>query len=324
MKKIGRIAFVLVLAGALALLIFAPIIQKNSEPKRPKIITTNFVAYDLARALVKDTYLEPEMLLSPGSDLHSYEPSPQDIIKIKESDIFIYNGGESEEWLEDIVNEINANKTTIIKMMDSVELVEEADDNILEGEDEEAEEAEEEPEYDEHIWTSPKNVQKICSKITSVISQKYPEYKDNFEKNLAAELSALKQLDQDFEALAKAKTGTIIMADRFPLRYFVDAYGFDYIAAFPGCSEQTEASAKTISTLIDKTKASKTKVIFHIELSNQKIANTVKDATGAEVLEFHSMHNISRADFESGKTYIDLMKQNYQNLSKALYDATNR
>lgn len=316
MKKISRIVFILILIGALALLIFAPNLIKNTEEKRPKIVATTFVAYDLARSLIKDTYLDAEMLIAPGSDLHSYEPSPQDIIKIKESDVFIYNGGESEEWLSSIINEIDTNKTTIIKMMDTVELVEESNDNILEAEDEDSE-------YDEHIWASPQNVQKICSKITSVIREKYPQYSGIFEKNLEAELEALKQLDQDFTELAKSKTGTIIMADRFPLRYFVDAYGFDYIAAFPGCSEQTEANAKTISILIETVKSTNAQYIFHIELSNQKIAHTIQDATGVEILEFHSMHNISQADFDAGKTYIDLVKQNYQNLRKALHDVAN-
>ena len=324
MKKIVRISFVIILTIALAVLIFVPVFQKNDGNQQPTIISTTFVGYDLSRNLAKNTPVKAEMLLSPGSDLHNYEPSPQDIIKIKESDVFIYNGGESEEWLEDIIGQINTEKTTIIKMMEIVELVEEADDNILEGENEESEEPEKEVEYDEHIWTSPQNVQKICSKITSVIRQKWPDFAGIFQDNLDQELDALKQLDQDFKNLANTKTGTIIMADRFPLRYFVDTYGFDYIAAFPGCSEQTEASVKTISTLIDKVKQSKTNVIFHIELSNQKIANTVQEATGAEILEFHSMHNISKDDFESGKTYLDIMRQNYQNLNKALHDITNR
>ncbi len=316
MKKVSRIAFILILASALTLLIFAPNLIKNTEEKRPKIVATTFVAYDLTRSIIKDTNLDVEMLLAPGSDLHSYEPSPQDIIKIKESDIFIYNGGESEEWLASIIDEIDTNKTKIIKMMDTVELVEESNNGILESEEEESE-------YDEHIWTSPENVQKICSKITSVIREKYPQYSDIFEQNLATELEALKQLDQSFKDLAETKTGTIIMADRFPLRYFVDAYGFDYIAAFPGCSEQTEANAKTISILIEKVKSTNAKYVFHIELSNQKIAHTIQDATGVEILEFHTMHNISQTDFEAGKTYIDLMKQNYQNLKKALHDITN-
>ena len=115
MKKVSQIAFILILAGALALLVFAPNLIKNTEEKRPKIVTTTFVAYDLTRSIIKDTYLDVEMLLAPGSDLHSYEPSPQDIIKIKESDIFIYNGGESEEWLASIIDEIDTNKTKIIK-----------------------------------------------------------------------------------------------------------------------------------------------------------------------------------------------------------------
>ena len=318
MKKYYKLAYALIIAAILALIIFIPVIR-NTEEKRPKIISTTFVGYDLARSIIQDSYLDAEMLLSPGTDLHSYEPSPQDIIKIKESDVFIYNGGESEEWLNNIISEIDTNKTAVIRMMDVVELLEETDDNILESEEGE----EEETEYDEHIWTSPQNVQKICSKITSIISEKYPQYREIFAKNLQTENNAISELDSDFRQIAKSTTQPIIMADRFPLRYFVHEYGFDYIAAFPGCSEQTEASAKTISTLIDQVKSSKAKAIFHIELSNQQIANTVKDATGVKVLEFHSAHNISQADFDAGKTYLDLMRQNYLNLKEALHETTD-
>ena len=310
MKRILRIAFVASITIILAILIFMPATQKNIEENRPKITASLFVGYDIARSLVKDTPIEPQLLLSPGTDLHSYEPSPQDIIKIKNSDIFIYNGGESEVWLDDIISEIDTGKTTIIRMMDYVDLLKEED--------------EDEDEYDEHVWTSPQNEQKIYSKITSIIIQKWPKYADIFQRNFEAQNQALSELDQAFKDLAKTKSGTIIMADRFPLRYFVEAYGFDYYAAFPGCAEQTEANLKIISELIDAVEKSPTKIIFHIELSNQAVAKTIQDATGAKILEFHSMHNISQADFDSGKTYVDFMRQNYQNLSEALHETPVR
>lgn len=309
MKRILRITFVASIAIILAILIFMPAPQKNIEENRPKITASLFVGYDIARNLAQDTPIEAQLLLSPGTDLHSYEPSPQDIIKIKNSDVFIYNGGESEEWLNDIISEINTNKTTIIRMMDFVNLLKEDED---------------EDEYDEHVWTSPQNEQRIYSKITSIISQKWPKYADIFQQNFEIQNQALSELDQAFKNLAQTKSGVIIMADRFPLRYFVETYGFDYYAAFPGCAEQTEANLKIISELINAVEKSPTKVIFHIELSNQAVAKTIQDATGAKILEFHSIHNISQADFDSGKTYVDFMRQNYQNLSEALYETPVR
>ena len=309
MKRILRITFVASIAIILAILIFMPAPQKNIEENRPKITASLFVGYDIARNLAQDTPIETQLLLSPGTDLHSYEPSPQDIIKIKNSDVFIYNGGESEEWLNDIISEINTNKTTIIRMMDFVDLLKEDED---------------EDEYDEHVWTSPQNEQIIYSKITSIISQKWPKYADIFQRNFEVQNQALSELDQAFKNLAQTKSGVIIMADRFPLRYFVETYGFDYYAAFPGCAEQTEANLKIISELINAVEKSPTKVIFHIELSNQAVAKTIQDATGAKILEFHSIHNISQADFDSGKTYVDFMRQNYQNLSEALYETPVR
>ncbi|MBR0134427.1 zinc ABC transporter substrate-binding protein [Candidatus Saccharibacteria bacterium] len=304
MKKIIRNTYLAIIAIDILLLIFVPIHPQSNSKDKPNIVSSLFIGYDIVRNLTKDTAIKAKMLLPAGAELHSYEPSPQDIITIKESDIFIYNGGESEEWLEDIVDEIDQTKTTIIRMMDYVELLEEDD---------------EAGEYDEHIWTSPKNVQIIYSKITPVIVQKYPEFANRIQANFEAQNNALAKLDQDFRTLASTKTGKLIVADRFPLRYFVEEYGFDYYAAFPGCAEQTEANAKTISELINAVNESPKKVIFHIELSNQSIANTIKDATGAKILEFHSVHNISQSDFDAGKTYIDFMRQNYNNLNETLY-----
>ncbi len=325
LKDIARYALLTLLVLIIALLIFIPK-NNHSNPKKETIVTSSYISYDLARSIVKGTYnTELSMLIAPGTDLHTYEPSPQDIIKIKESKVFIYNGGESEEWLKDIISEIDTNKTTLIRMMDAVKALKETNENILE-EDQNRDNKDEQNknEYDEHIWTSPKNAIKITQQIYGKLISIFPENKEIYTKNLEEQLAALSELDQDFTKLAAKKTGTIFVADRFPFRYLVNDYKFKYLAAFPGCSEQTEASAKTVSEMIKAINDSPSKVVFHIELSTQQTAKTIAEATGATMLELHSMHNISQTDFAANKTYLDFMRKNYDNLSKALHDSADR
>jgi len=315
MKKILRIILIVVTISFLAFLFLLPK-PNQTTANQPTILASSYIGYDFARTLTTNTQTQLELLVTPGTDLHSYEPTPQDIIKIKNSTIFIYNGGESENWLNRILQEIDANQTTIIRMMDAVELTTENDTQILENTT--STDSESATEYDEHIWTSPQNAIKILQQIEQALSTKLPQYQTNYRINLDRAISELNQLDADFRTLAKSTDNTIFVADRFPFRYFVDEYGFNYLAIFPGCSEQTEASAQTIATFVDAVNHSQNKTIFHIELSNQTIAQTIADATGAEILELHSMHNISQDDFIAGKTYLDFMRNNYQNLKKAL------
>lgn len=314
MKTVLRIAIILLSIGIFSTIFFFPLSDQIPEKPDIKIVTSIFPAYDFTRTLTKDTDVNIKLLIKPGTDLHSYEPTPQDIIDIKESNIFIYNGGESESWVKKILNELNID-TTVIRMMDFVELKTEPSDNIVNIEpDEKANE------YDEHIWTDPNNVIKISEAISQAIKNHSPDDTSVIQHNFDQFKTELELIDNDFHILSNTKTGKIIVADRFPFRYFVEEYGFDYLAAYPGCSEQVEASPKTVTKLIETTKQNPKKVIFSLELSNNKIAQTIANSTGAKILTWHSVHNVSQEDFDSGKTYLDFMRNNLNNLNEALYD----
>lgn len=286
---------------------------KKEDDNKFTIIATSFPSYDFARAIVKDTDVEVKMLLKPGSETHDYDPTPRDIVDINKSDIFIYVGGESDYWVKDILNNIENNDVKIIKLMDCVDLLKEDDDQILEKETESDEED------DEHIWTSPVNAIKIVEMLKDEIINKDPENKDIYLKNAQKYINELKNIDKEItDIVSKSKNKLLIFGDRFPFIYFTNQYGLKYYAAFSGCSEQVEASSKTISSLIDKVKKNNIKVILKIELSNGQIANSIAEETGAKVLELHSAHNISEKDFDNGVTYIDLMKRNIKVLKEAL------
>lgn len=291
---------------------------------RLDIVSTIFPPYDFAREVAGDK-AEVSMLLPPAAESHSFEPTPQDIIKIQNCDLFLYVGGESDEWVNEVLESMDTSKMKIVTLMDCVETVEE---EIVEGMEEEEEEAETEeagewelaePEYDEHVWTSPRNAKLITQKISDALCEIDVANATVYQKNTTAYLSKLDELDGKFQnVVANAARKTIVFGDRYPFRYFSDAYGLDYFAAFPGCSTETEASAATVKFLIDKIDAESIPVVFHIELSNEKMANTISEATGAKVLLLHACHNISKADFESGVSYLELMGRNADALKEAL------
>ena len=288
----------------------------NENNDKLKVVSTVFVGYDAVREIAGNIEIDNEILIKPGSDVHSFDPSPKDIVNIKTSDIFIYVGGESEEWVNDILSEIDTNKTKVVKMMDYVSLKEE---ETVEGMEEEEEHLEDEEEMDEHIWTSPVNMKLISEKIKDALILADKDNSNIFEENYNNYSSKLDELDKEFRNIVEtSKRKEVLFADRFPLLYFVKEYGLNYYAAFKGCAESTEASSKTISFLIDKIKEDNLPYIFTIELSNKKIANTISKETGAGILEFNSLHNISKEDFDNGETYITLMNKNTENLRKAL------
>ena len=291
--------------------------NKQSSSKYT-IITSNFPCYDFARAIVNDEEdVDVKMLLKPGSEMHDFEPTPQDIINIQNSDIFIYVGGESDEWIDDILSDIDTSKTKIIKIMDYVDLIEEDELEVLEDKEEKAEDGEEE--YDEHVWTSPENAMKIISKLKEEVINMDKDNSSKYEANAENYIKQIEEIDTELKNIvATSKRKEIVVGDRFPFIYFVKEYGISYIAAFKGCSDQSEASAKTISYLIDKVKKDNIPVILKIELSNGNIANTIKEETGAKVLQFNSAHNISQDDFDKGVTYIDIMKSNVKVIKEAL------
>ena len=287
----------------------------NNNNNKLTIIASSFPGYDFARAITKDSNnIEVKMLLNPGTEMHNYEPTPQDIIKINNSKMFIYVGGDSDEWINDIIGDIDTSKTKLVKLMDLVNVVEEEHVKGMEVEDEE-----EETEYDEHVWTSPKNAITIINKIKDIIIDIDKDNQNLYENNALNYINKLNVIDNEIKNIVNnGKRKEIIIGDRFPFRYFTDEYNLSYYAAFPGCSEQTEASAKTISFLIDKVKNDNIPVVFHIELSKGNIAKTISEETGAKVLEFNSAHNISQKDFDRGVTYIDIMNNNIKALKEAL------
>jgi zinc transport system substrate-binding protein len=179
---------------------------------------------------------------------------------------------------------------------------------------------EEEVEFDEHVWTSPKNAKLIIAQITEELASLDPANAQTYRTNAAAYLSKLDALDLAFQdVVGKAARNTIVFGDRFPFRYFADAYDLEYYAAFSGCSTETEASAATIKFLIDKVNDEQIPVVFHIELSNEKIADTICEATGAKKLLMHTVHNVTRDDFDKGIGYLELMTEDIERLKEALW-----
>ena len=279
------------------------------------VTTTIFPPYDFVRRIAGDK-VNLTMLLPPGAESHSFEPSPRDIITIQNSDIFIYAGGESERWMSRILQSINTDKMKILAMVDAVELVEE---EIVEGMEEDGGGEADEYAYDEHVWTSPRNAILIVRSITDILCEADAANAAFFRQNAGAYIGALEELDASFGAIvAGAKRNTIVFGDRFPFRYLADAYGLKYFAAFPGCSAETEPSAATVAFLINKIKAEKIPVVFYIELSNERMATTICEETGAKKLLLHSCHNVTKREFDSGDGYLEIMRRNAENLREAL------
>jgi zinc transport system substrate-binding protein len=285
------------------------------------VVATIFPPYDFVREIAGDR-VNLTMLLPPAAESHSFEPTPRDIITVQNCDVFIYVGGESDAWVETILESMDTSHMKIVTLMDCVDVVEEL---VVEGMQDEEEEhdhgdgEEEEVEYDEHVWTSPRNAQLIVRKIADVLESVDPANAAEYANNVASYTAKLTDLDASFQAVINgAKRKTFIFGDRFPFRYFADAYGLSYFAAFPGCSTETEASTATVAFLIDKVRSEQIPVVFHIELSNEKIADTICEETGARKLLLHAVHNVSKRDFDGGASYYSLMASNIENLRAAL------
>lgn len=280
------------------------------------IVTTIFPAYDFTREIGKDR-VDLTMLVKPGSEIHSFDPTPQDIKKIQNCDLFIYNGGESDVWVDNILASLDKEPKTI-KMMDCVETMEE---EIVEGMqvEEHDHEHEDEVEVDEHIWTSPKNAIKIAEKIGKELEDIDKENAKFYAENTIEFVTQLKELDTRLEdIISSAKRRTIVFGDRFPFAYLARDYGLDYFAAFNGCSTETDASPATVAFLVNKINDNQIPVVFNIEMSNEKISDSICDSTSAKKLMLHSCQNVSADEFKNGETYISIMDKNLENIREAL------
>ncbi len=314
----------------------------TSEDGRISVVTTIFPPYDFVREIAGDE-VELKMLLKPGEETHSYEPTPRDIIAIQNSDVFIYTGGENDVWVEDILSSMPESDMLTLRLVDCVDTVEEeqvegmkgstghshdeeTEDALSGGENDEVrrmhgsgEEEESVHEVDEHVWTSPVNASLIVEKISEALEQADPSRSDLYRQNTLAYQEKLADLDRQFRETAdSAARNIMIFGDRFPFRYFADEYGLDYYAAFPGCAGDTEPSAATMVFLIEKVREEKVPVVLKMELSNDDIANAIAEATGTEVKVFYSCHNLSAQDFENGETYLSMMQKNVETLKEVL------
>lgn len=281
--------------------------EKPHDETKLQIVCTSFPAYDFAREIAGDR-AELTLLIKPGSEVHSYEPTPKDMIRIQESDLFICNGGESEQWAKTLITpELNT-----IHMMDCVDTVEESADGIYNAEDGE-------PELDEHVWTSPLNAIKISEEICNALCKLDTDNAEAYKTNFTAYKAQLMALDREFRQVIKnSGKHTLVFADRFPMRYFALEYGLDCYAAFPGCSSETEPSAKTVAYLIDRVREDKIPAVLYMEFSNQKMADVICEDTGCKKLPFYSVHSVSAEQFEQGVSYLDLMRINLNSLKEAL------
>ena len=332
MKKITALLLALfVLVGALA-----GCGKQNDTNKTDKlsIVTTIFPEYDWVREILGDKADNAEitMLLDNGVDLHSYQPTADDIVKISDCDLFIYVGGESDGWVEDALRNAANRNMKVINLLevlgDSVKTEE-----IVEGMQEEhehedahahddAEEHEHEEEADEHVWLSLKNAKMLVRVISKALQELDPDNKDIYAGNADAYVKRLSALDADYQAAVDAASNkTILFGDRFPFRYLVDDYGLRYYAAFVGCSAETEAGFETISFLAKRVDEWKLPCVLTIEGAQHKIAETVVRNTTAKnqrVLTMDSMQSTTTQDVKNGTTYLSVMEKNLSVLKEAL------
>ena len=304
--------------------------QKNSE--KIKIVTTVFSEYDWTMNVLGDQKdnAEVALLLDSGADLHSYQPTVADIAKIATCDLFIYVGGESDEWVDDALKNATNPNMIVINLLETLgdKAKEEEIVEGMEGEEhdhdegEEHDDEEEETEYDEHVWLSLKNAVIFVNEIASALGKIDKDNASAYESNAKDYIGKLSALDNQYEqAVAAATTKTVLFGDRFPFRYLVDDYEISYYAAFVGCSAETEASFETIVFLAGKVDELGLTAILKIESSDGSIAQTIKENTTAKnqkILTMDSLQSATKKEYAAGRTYLKVMQDNLAVLTEAL------
>lgn len=276
-------------------------ISPQNHNEKLTIVTTIFPLYDFARQICGDK-AEIKMLIKPGSEVHSYDPLPSDMASIYNSDLFLYIGGESDNWVENLLDDNDVNALALIDCIGH-------DAQHHHGHDH----------ADEHIWTSPENAVLMIEKIYEDIIKVDDKNEDYYKKNCDEYIKKINTASQKIEStVSEYKNPFILVADRFPFVYLTKHYGIDYEAAFDGCAVSTDISMKTMSRLTKTIKSKGVKTVFVTELSNQNIANALKEELGVEIVELHSAHNVSRDDFNGGISYVDIMYRNGKALERGL------
>ncbi len=361
-KIILTIILLVILVACAALMIFSGsknnIMNKDAKniknEQKLKVTASNFASYDFLRAIIGDSKnVELTFLLGPGKDAHSYDPTPQDLIKIQNSDLFVYIGGEMEKWANRVMETLDTKKTNVLCIADKVDTIKEQEiegaeddddhdheeehehDEKHEDHDHEKEENEhdedekehehhhdhdEEGAFDEHIWTSPENAIKMVKALEKEMEKIDGTNAEKYKENAEKYIKEIQEVDKEIKNIVdNKKRDRLVFGDKMPMQYFMNYYGLKVSAAFMGCSTETEPSAQTIAYLVNKVKEEKIPVILYIELGNGKVADTVaKEAGNCKTMKIQTLHNVTKDDFEKGKTWVSLMKENINVLKEAL------
>lgn len=341
MKNISKKIFGLILAGAVLITGCTAKTEKKDKGDNTKgklkVVTTIFPEYDITRAIAKDK-VDLELMIKPGVDVHSFTPTPQDIKTVQNSDIFVYGGTEHDKWVENLTKSIDMKNKKVVKLVDGIQQLEEESvdgmkhehhhddkkedehnhDHKHEKEDEHNHKGEEK-ELDPHYWTSPKNAIQMVKTITNALVEKDPDNAEFYKENAENYIKQLEGVDKELhDVVDNAKIKKVVIADRFPFRYLFKDLGLEYRALFSGCSVESTASAGQIKKMVDYVKENKIPVVYHIEMGKGELAETVAKNSGAKVKFLHSIHTVTKEDFDKGITYIDLMKQNVEALKEGL------
>ena len=314
-KIICSILLIAIIISIIILILHSGNINKKQETGKLKVVVTNFVAYDFVRQIAGDK-VELTMLVNPGVESHSYDPTAQDLSLIQNADLFIYIGGDVEQWSDKVIGSTDLSDVRLLCLLDTVELIEKAH---IEGAETHEHHEHEELEFDEHIWTSPANAMKMVEGIEKTISEIDSDNKTTYEKNAQKYISEIKDIQSKIQEIVdNKKRNRLVFADKMPMQYFINEFGLEVSAAFSGCSTESEPSSGTIAYLIDIVKEEQIPVVLYIELSTGNIAKTISEETGCEMMQIQSFHNVTKNDFENGETYVSLMTRNLEVLKKAL------
>ena len=344
MKNISKKIFGLILAGAVLITGCTAKTEKKDKGDNTKgklkVVTTIFPEYDITRAIAKDK-VDLELMIKPGVDVHSFTPTPQDIKTVQNSDIFVYGGTEHDKWVENLTKSIDMKNKKVVKLVDGIQQLEEESVDGMKHEhhhDDEKEdehnhdhkhekeekhshdhENESDKELDPHYWTSPKNAIQMAKTVTNALVEKDPGNAEFYKENAKNYIKQLEDVDKELhDVVDKAKIKKVVIADRFPFRYLFKDLGLEYRALFSGCSVESTASAGQIKKMVDYVRENKIPVVYHIEMGKGELAETVAKNSGAKVKLLHSIHTVTKEDFDKGTTYIDLMKQNVEALKEGL------
>lgn len=315
--------FALLLALMLTVSLSACGQRPQTEDGKLQVVCTLFPYYDFARQ-IGGSDVDVTLLVPAGKETHSFEPTPLDVVTLSNADVFLYNGGESEQWVDDILSAAGEHIAVTLPLMTQVSALAEEMSEGMESSgghdhDDHDDHDSDAIEYDEHVWTSPVLAKQLTSAVCDALCRADPQHEDRYRSRLTDYLTQLDALDAAFrDTVAAGTRRLLVFGDRFPLLYFCKEYGLDYRAAFHGCASDTEPSLATLKYLIDKVAQEQIPVVYTIELSSQKVARAIAETTGARVLTFQSCQTVSKQDMDAGATYLSLMWENVTALQEGL------